>query len=329
MPIKADRTNLPPAAAPGTFPPDADPWFLEELIGRWKVSVERTERHERPVEAPYFASDAGLPCLRQLHYALADVPRDPMPLPQLWKVNLGTMVHAALEMLPLPENWYPEVRFDLTPIGIPGRGRADLVIFAPNVRAADHIEITERGPTWKGTGEVRTVVDYMTQNGFGYKLAATSFKGGPGGPSLGKMTQVALAVELMGAHEGIVAHLAMEVLGPDFGAGRIGPDDLIRFASQWTVSRDDCAELVRHERARVSKIMAARKRKVLPVRALTLADTPPNAVVVDPSSPRWEERDAQGRVLQSGSASWPCNYCGWRDKCLADGDGGDGESVDF
>lgn len=329
--ITTDRSDLPTAAElAGVWPPDADPWVLDTLIGAWKASVERREHHPRPADAPYFASDSGMTCARQLHYAFTDAPRDPMPLPQLWKVNLGTMVHAALEALPIPETWAPEVRFDLTPIGIPGRGRADLVVFAGP--AADHVTVEvdpatgARRTTWNGTGEVRAVVDYMTQNGYGYKLAATSFKGGPFGPSAGKMTQAALGAVAMNADEAVVAHLAMEVLGPDFGKGRVGPDDLVRFASQWSIGRERAVELVDRERVRVRRAIAVRDAGVLPIRSLG-GDMPDGAVVADPLGPRWEVRNRDGKVVQAGKA-WPCDYCGWRDRCVTDGPG-DPEGGEF
>ena len=334
MPIRTDRSDLPAAAdSDGTWPPDADPWVLDTLIGTWKASVERHDRHDRPVDAPYFASDSGLVCLRQLYYAMNDTPRDPMPLPQLWKVNLGTMVHQALEDLTLPENWASEVRFDLTPIGIPGRGRADLVVFAAGERAADHVKVEadangRKRSTWLGTGEVYAVVDYMTQNGYGYKLAVTNFKGGPNGPSTGKVTQAALAAELMDADFAIVAHLAMEVLGPTFSAGRIDQADLIRFAAQWSVGREQIAALVAAERARVRRAIACRDAKVLPVRELTTG-YPDGAIVADPEQARWEKRNAEGMVVRAGGCSWPCDYCGWRDKCVSDGDGDMPEGGEF
>lgn len=334
MTIARDRSNLPPATREGTRPPDTEPWFLETLVGAWSAArdaAEANETHDRPVDAPYFASDAGSPCLRDLYYRMSGVEGDGFSLPTRWKLDLGRMVHAQLESFPLPELWVPEVRFNLTPFGIPGRGRADVVIFEEGENPADHIEVTnslvldgdiarqEQRRTWKGTGRVYAVVDYMTQNGYSYKKAAVDFQGGPNGPSFGKEVQVAVTVALMGARYGVVANLAMEVLGPDFGVRTIGPDDLIRFAAQWTLTSDECAALAEAERVRVAKALAARKAGVLPPREIRDRSIPLGAVVTDPESGAWTISHG-GRVQQAGKTFW-CSYCSRKTKCLTDGDG--------
>lgn len=320
--IKTDRSTLPPAAASGPRPPDTDPWFLRELVGAWERSrdeAEATEIHDRPHEAPYFASDAGSPCLRDLYYRLCGVEGEEFDTPTKWKLDLGRMVHKQMESFVLPPLWLPEVRFDLTPFDIPGRGRADVVIFEEGENPLDHVIVTDRGYTWNGTGRIYAVVDYMTQNGYSYKKAAVSFQGGPHGPSFGKEVQVAITVALMKARYGVVANLAMEVLGPQFASKTIATDDLIRFAAQWTLTADDCDELAGRERTRVAKALAARKAGVLPPRELRLPGVPDNAIVSDPETGRWEVR-RDGRVQQFGNA-WPCDYCSRRAKCLVDGDG--------
>lgn len=334
MAIKTDRTNLPPADLPGTRAPDRDPWLISALLRAWKAerdAEEAEQTHDRPPEAPYFASDAGTPCTRALYYSLSGVEREPMDLPTEWKLNLGRGVHKTLENLPLPAGWFPEVRFDLGPIGIPGRGRADLVLY-------DHIDdapvtLGDRGwelsPDTGDSAGAHTVVDYMTQNGFGYKIAAIPFKGGPEGPKLGKIIQVALAVVRFNAEQGIVAHFAMENIGPDFKS--IPPDDLLRCAAQWTITREECDEFVDAERARVQRVLAAREAKVLPVRTLRLPNVPPNAQVVDPERGAWEVRRRvkdEVRVVQAGT-SWACGYCAHKEKCIIDGPGGSDEEGTF
>lgn len=301
MPIRNDVTaSLPPPPREGTRPPDHDPWFLKELLAGWRDHIhENDEPHDREPDAPYFASDAGSRCLRQLYYKMSGAPRPEMDLPTEWKLSLGTMVHAQLEQVIIArfKEWSSEHRFRLEPIGIPGRGKADVIVPSP-------------------LGKV--VVDFQTQNGFGYKMAATTFKGGPNGPMLGKEIQVALAVVALDADFGIVANLALEVLGPAF-APNLPADDILRMAAQWTISRERCDALVRTEVRRVELSMAAMKGGYLPVRQLSLPNVPKNAVIVDPDKGRWNVAEGD-KVLQFGTA-WPCDYCDFRELCKADGPG--------
>lgn len=330
---------MPIADAPGTRAPDEDPWLVSMLVDAWKKQDDEKEAlqtHGRPVDAPYFASDAGKPCSRELYYALSGVEREPMDLPGLWKMGLGKGVHKTLEELPLPEGWFPEVRFDLGPIGIPGRGRADLAVTENEYNDAAFTR-GERG--WQFDGDpikphgVHTVVDYMTQNGFGYKIAVDRFKGGPEGPKLGKLIQTALAVIRMNAEQGVVAHFAMEVLGPDFAKGRIGSEDLRRFCAQWSITRSECEDLVDKEKVRVQRILAARDAKTLPVRTLRLPNVPSDAVVVDPAHSRWEVRRRKPGtnevVVTQAGTTWCCSYCPYQGKCVEDGPGGAHEGETF
>lgn len=298
MPIDRDLSDL-PRVPPGAVMPDRDPAFLTELVTWWQASIEREDKTRVPT-APYWASDAGSRCLRQLQYAFDEVPRDPMPLSSEWRLNLGTMVHKFLEDAVVEHpRWLTEQRVDLRPAGLPGHGRADILITRED-------------------GSIEGVVDYKTASGFPFKLATTSFKGGPKGPSLGAMTQVACQVVALDAEYGIVVNLAMEVLGPDFATGRVS--ELDRFAAQWTMPRALCDALAWREARRVARVQAAREARLLITREISLPDVPEGAAITDPARKRWELRDANGNVQQFGSA-WPCDYCSYRTRCITDGDG--------
>ncbi len=310
MPISNDLSDLPHASRPGTEPPDSDPWFLRELFTMWRANedaLDAEDVHEREPDAPYYASDSGKRCTRALYYAFNGVEGEDIPLPQLWKIKLGVMVHRALELLVAGHpTWVPEVRYRLEPVGIAGRGRADLVLYDTTAEVPDR--------------KVRAVLDYQCVGGYPFKLASTTFNGGPRGPMLGKKIQTALGVVAMDAEEGIVVNIALENLGADFAKRELTPDALERFCTQWTMTRDYCEALVKHEKHRVDRAMEFYRAKQLPLRSISIPDAPDSAVITDPTDSTWQVQGLNGTILKYGK-TWLCNYCSFRPKCLEDGPG--------
>lgn len=304
MPIKDDHVTL-PYRDPSKRWPDADPVEAKAVTDLLFASMPERDPNKRPdPETPYWASMAGQRCSRQLHYQFTNAPQAPRSKTSEYRMWLGTMVHQAFEKaIEGDDRFVGEQRIILTEsCGIPGTGRADLSVRNPEGSARPYAK----------------VIDYKTAGGFPFKLAATTFKGGPNGPSFGAEVQTALAVVALDADAGAVMNLALETLSPEFGTSSM--DDIGRFAAQWTFDRARADALVAGERNRVLPVLTATRAGLLPHRELSLPGVPTGATVVDTAKGLWVTTTADGNVTATGKA-WPCNYCDYRDQCEKEGPG--------
>jgi hypothetical protein len=301
MPINRDLSHLPagdPKAANAAVPPDSDPWLVRALAEAWLTEQGDTSRPMSMPDRRFRASWAGTRCDRALSYSLAGVEEtNASTVADLWRMALGTMIHDALQgsMHRAFPDATCEVSIDLRP-DLDGCGTVDIL-----VQHADR----------------RTAVEVKSINGFGFKMAATSFKGGEEGPKWGHVVQGALGAYALDADELVLAYFSMELVS---AAGlRAEHGEIGRFTAQWTYPRDIYEPIARAEIARVNRllVLADDLGGALPPRIVHDPSIPPSAVVVDPARSRWVVRDDKG--VQQVGTTWHCTYCRHRDRCISDG----------
>lgn len=307
MPIINDHSSL-PTSAPGTDrSPVQQPRVVPVLAERWfaKYRAEGQDSKAKAIPARRFrASWAAKRCDRALQYALQDTPEsDPSTLADYWRFGLGTMVHEYLQdaFVDLFPNVKCEVPVDLQPVGIDGSATVDMII--PGISTDDR----------------PTVVEIKTINGFGFKKAATAFKGPAEGPRWSAVVQGALAAAAIGA-DLIIAYLSLENLSPTIALSYGDGTTVGQFAAEWHYPYADCVVIAQAEADRISQVIAMTDSAVLAPRALHDPALPEGAVVVDPRDDMWQVR--AGDVILATGRTWMCDYCAHYNQCVSDGAGG-------
>lgn len=304
MPIKKDLSELSAVSRTGGVPPVANPVVVPVLAERWFAKYRddgQTEKSKAIPQRRFRASWAAKRCDRSLHYALTDVAAsDPATLADYWRFGLGTMVHEYLQdtFVDLFPDTDVEVPVDLLPIGIDGSATVDMVI---------------------NRGSQRTVVEIKTINGFGFKKAATAFKGPAEGPRWSAVVQGALAAHALDA-DLIVAYLSLENLSPSIALSYGDGTTVGQFAAEWHFSREQVREIAEAEVVRINQVMEFADVGVLPPRALHDPEVEEGATVADPMKGSWLVR--AGDVVLGTGRTWMCDYCDHRQQCVADGEGG-------
>ena len=117
-----------------------------------------------------------------------------------------------------------------------------------------------------------------------------------------------------------MVYVAIEKLS-DRELAKIGGGEPHRkFLAEWFYDREQVKALAEPEIDRIAKVLEGLDRAVLGPRNVVGPDVHPKAQVTDPAKGTWMVLDADGQVVDSGS-HWECNYCSWRETCLADGPG--------
>lgn len=314
MVINKDQSAL--AASAGN-PPDSSPRFVTALADRWYKDYVDGGNEDRSFAVPgtRWRASWAAGCARKVAYSIdhADArrqgdddrvvltkPSNPPTVADLWRMNLGTMVHTALE--------------EIFPAAFPGADIELAVDLRPEVDGSATSDIVVRQPDGKVI-----VVELKTKNGFGYKLATTNFKGPPDGPSYNHKVQAAVLAHALGADELVVGYLAMECISPGLADG-MGLGDVGRFAAEWTYPKEVFTPWALQEHKRVGRIISVVDSdgpSEVP-RAVDDDEVPREARIVDPSKGAWEVRDADGVVTQVGR-TWFCSYCSYQDRCCVDG----------
>lgn len=270
--------------------PDADPRFVHLLVESW-AQDEIDNPYTPSTNARFWHSDAGK-CARLIAYKAAKIPAsDPMERSGLNNVRIGTVLHdawqdAAIKML--GDKAQAEVR--VRTLDGDGTGKIDLVV----------------------TGDTVTDIELKTIGGFGYKAAiGKAFRSRPAeGPKAEHLLQVAINGLANEADEVVVAYLAKEAISVN---GAAGLSEIMRFACEWTFTREQFVPLAERELARVGGILALLDEGSLTARKLP--DLPASAEIVDPAKGRWEQRDGEA-VIDTGSY-WGCAYCSHRTLCAS------------
>lgn len=314
MAIRQDRSDLP--RGDEGWPPDSVALIRDALLEEWATNVRPEKGRERAVGGTLWRASFAANCRRSLAYSMYDQPKtNPPTVADRWRMNVGQMVHTELDLMAEAlqrsfEVMKPgtvvevEVPVDLRPVGLDGSATVDLLI-----RKAD--------------GTV-TIVEVKSVVGFKFKQKATKFNGPPKGPDLSHIIQSAVAGKALDARAVTILYLSIENVGPSL-AYRVEGDtaatvDLNRMSAQWTLPRDAYLPIADAEIARVNEVIAACESGVLPDR-LVPNDDGVERLVVNPEKGLWNQVAADGRVEDSGKA-WQCDYCDYRDRCLADGPSG-------
>lgn len=323
-PINSDLSGLPQGDKAEGRPPVAEPVIVQRLAWTWYERFLADDDHTP--SARWWASLSGR-CARSVGYDISLVdakremaacptdeddlfakaaerlegaqPSDPPTIADAWRWGLGQMVHSALqEVLPLA---FPdagiEIRVEIEDFG---SAHADALITEPD--------------------GFKTWLELKTMNGFGFKLAATSFKGNPEGPRSGAVTQGAVGALAAEADRLIIGILSLECLSPDVAA-RNHLDETGRFAAEWHYSRDEYEPIARQEMKRARKIITLVDEGTLPPRHVP-GEMPAGARITRPEKSAWTLVDPESGAILSAGEAWNgqfCNYCQWRSRCIGDG----------
>jgi hypothetical protein len=280
--------------------PDSMPRYTPTLAAKWfEQYVEAGNLYlATAVEGSrYRASWAGS-CQRELQYNMRGTDQsDPTTVADAWRFNLGSMVHQDMQAV-LAEAFPDaeiEKKVDLEPImGFPASAHLDLFI-----------------PGSKRPKKPSAAVEVKSINGFGYKMAASTFKGPPEGPRDSAIIQGALAALALDADELVIMYFSLELLSPQLAAGVGIGGELGRFTAEWTFPRKQYEPIARNEIERVKLVMDYVEADVLAPRRTI--DIPVDAVITDPVKGTGQRADG------SPVRTWKCGYCGHRTTCIADG----------
>jgi hypothetical protein len=158
--------------------------------------------------------------------------------------------------------------------------------------------------------------EFKSTGGYGWSMQVKTE-----GPKLGAYLQGCLNAEAVDADLLIVGYATLDrqtktanvVYGKDRGA-------LDAVWAEWCYPRSAYLPDAEREIARMAKAVEWVDGGKLPPRHVP--DLPAGAVIVDPSTGRWEQKSADGEsVLQSGTW-WGCLYCPFNARCVADKEAG-------
>lgn len=353
MPIRKSVDDLPAAQKIGR-PPSRNAFVVQAVADKWhQRGGDRVYLPAIPGRR-YRASNSAFRCDRALYYATIGAERtDPDTIADTWRMALGTMIHESMAeiLTKLGDGWRPEVIVDLQTIGIDGSGHADLVQFrcvhcdepitmlevvdsdstgwqqfacrcSAECDASEPFEIVRTAAgehSWSPAHERAEVcVELKSINGWGFKTKATTQGGPPEGPSWSHVVQGALNAAALSCNQVVVAYLSMELVSPSL-AKAYCDTELGRFAAEWHFTIDgQLRDVVANEVARVNRLFRAVDAEVLPSRELHDGDIPAGAQIANPSTGAWVVTNSNGTIQQAGS-TWFCNYCGWRQACVAAG----------
>ena len=302
MAIKKSLADLPRSSDFGGNKPAANNFVAEAVADKWyeKYLADGRDTLERaiPDAGPYRASFASKRCDRALWYAMNDTPpSNPNGLADAWTFGLGHTVHSMLQEVlgDLFESAEEEVDVDLRAIGINGSAHVDMVM------------------DYKGK---KTVVEIKSINGFGFKMAATTFHGPPEGPRSGAVLQAAMAAKALGADQIVVAYLSLEKVSSNLAAS-YSDSEAGRFAAEWHYTVEELDDIIATEVKRIKRMEKAKER---PPRRLVDHDIPEGATITNPQGGDWIALESPGsKVISDTGSTWMCGYCNHKDLCIQEG----------
>lgn len=308
MALMNDLSHLPRPAKTNAdgWAPDPEPRFVHLLAEQWQAEDEAAGPKPRAFEDARFRhSDAGA-CARSIALSALNVPpSDPMDLTGVWNTRLGTLIHEAWQEV-LRER-YPDA------------------LIEPKVRSCDgegagHIDATitvEGGSTDdRGNDDSPHVIAFelKTIGGFGFKMAVGE-RGAPQGPKHEHQVQAALNAKAVDADEAVLAYISKEAISVA-AAARKKISELGRFCAEWTMTREQYLPLAEAEERRVLRILELVDLGQLPARVFPSPELPKGHRIVDPSTGRWEVRNEDDQVADTGTW-WACNgYCKYQTLCI-------------
>jgi hypothetical protein len=250
----------PPTSKPAVYP-DPELTFGGVLADAWWQKWRGQPEKERAMpELPFRASMSGS-CSRQIwFYCHNTTVTEPETAADVWRANLGTIVHELFqdELAVLNDNeeidsWSIEDNVDLSSLGIRGSGHQDLYVLMSNGR--------------------KILVELKTAGGFAFKKSTTQFKGPGEGPKYGHIIQACLLARAMECDEVHIVYMSLECISKGMTL-KLGLDsEYRRFVAEWTydLADEELSELLDRETARIIDAIES--------------ETPPNAWVVDNDTP--------------------------------------------
>lgn len=312
MPINKSQQTVPRQFANS---PSTSSRFMEPVAAQWfneYLDSEHASRSRAIPELPLRASSVGTRCDRALWYDLAGFEEtNPPDAAATFRMRLGQLVHDAFDnaIKALPtfgqlddqqrkHGWFTEEAVDLSPIGFPGSAHGDLVRY-------EH-------------GVAQEVLELKSASGYPFKVAVTTFGGGPQGPRLEHILQAALVAVALKAPKITVGWVSLEPISPDL-ATRMNLTELGRFVAEWTYDTAEYEELVAQEAARQVRLLRMVEANLRPERSLSMLEGPAGAVISDIESSKWQVvSPVDGRITAAGK-TWFCGYCRYKDQCDNDG----------
>jgi hypothetical protein len=297
MALKNDLSNLPKPASARTDgrPPDEYPTFLATVAKRLEEGRKRKGVLPHAVEGTAFRHSDAAKCARALSFKFAGIaPTEAPDASGLWNFAMGDYGHEVFQgavQRYLGENAQVEVTcFDPGTPFASGHADAEIV-------------------TDDGAGMV--VYELKTVGGFAYKMAVGE-RGAAQGPKHEHIVQGALNASARGADRLVIGYLSKEAISVQ-AAAKKKIDELGRFMAEWTFERDVFEPMAAAERARVKGILDLVVGGQLAARKIPDPELPSGAVIVDPSTGRWE-LVVNGSLQDTGSW-WACGYCDFRSLC--------------
>ena len=315
--IRRDLSALPRANKSVGIVPDSDPFIGRAVAAAWLMDNHSDSKPHAVAGTKFRFSMAGS-CSRSLAYYFAGAEATNLPdAADAWRMGLGTMVHESVQkyFAEAAETWKPaviggkypvdriEVEFEV-PVhleSISGSGSADMVVryFDPNNKCV-----------WVQVIELKTI------NGFGFKMAATGFKGPAEGPRLSHVQQAALCARGLDADEVIICYLSMENVSPSIAQSYCDDVEFGRFTAQWSFDRATYEELALLEMDRLQALLVA--DDPVDVERQVYNDWTNIVTISNPRTGAYEEYADDGTLVNAGKI-WNCNYCRYQDRCIADG----------
>jgi hypothetical protein len=309
MPIKKNLGDLPVVSTGNGVRPDADPFIGRAIAKAW-LDKNYQEGKAHAVEGSRFRFSMAGACSRQLQYYVTGEPvTDPPDAADAWRMGLGTMVHTAIQE-------YFEASmvngvFDCNYYEVEMETKTSI----PEISGSGHVDMLFTLFDGDSKPYRKVVVEIKTLNGFGFKVAATGFKGPAEGPRRDHIKQAALSAYALDADDVIICYVSMENVSPSLAGKYCDDAEYGRFTAQWTYSKAEWMPLAVAEIERVRSVLAQIDHPAGGLVEPTIEnDSGVLVSITDPSSGRWELLD-DGVLIDSGKA-WQCGYCRYRSTCI-------------
>jgi hypothetical protein len=309
MAIKKNLGELPIVNTGNGVRPDRDPFIGRAFAAAW-LDKNYQEGKAHAVEGSRFRFSMAGTCSRQLQYYVAGEPvTDPPDAADAWRMGLGTMVHTAIQE-------YFEASmvngiFDCNFYEVEMETKTSI----PEISGSGHVDMFFTLFDKDSKPYRKVVVEIKTLNGFGFKVAATGFKGPAEGPRRDHIKQAALSAYALDADDVIICYVSMENVSPSIAGKYCDDPEFGRFTAQWTYSKAEWMPLAEAEIARVSSVLSQIDHPSGGLVEPTIEND--NGVLVsitDPATGRWELMH-EDSLIDSGKA-WQCGYCRYRTTCI-------------
>lgn len=272
------------------------PLFTDSLLR--ELVQQDEDRGPKPTafDTPLRYSSAG-DCSRALSYQALGIPvSNKFDVPSIWVTHLGTQIHEWVQ--DAISRRYPGATFEnKSQVEHLTSGHADGVF--------EQTVITAIIPEWEGGKvlyELKTMGGFSFEKSIGLKKQKRILEN-PEGPRRTAILQAALNAYVNDCDTIVIGHISLEGISKGV-AKAAGLDDYGRVLAEWQIPKDVWLPLAQNEIARMQKIVAMTKLDQLAGRIIP--DDNGESLPIDPEATR---------------PYWKCDYCSYKDLCVADGSG--------